>query len=209
MNSCQILAPTEPGTLPISGLAFFLSAKNSNGNSAKTMKIATDNNGLSPRGRTIKATKKSRRLQFILKPLWGLVLLLLIASCTENSKGQQTTEKSVASAQDSVKPKVSIKVNRRYDDKGNLVGLDSTYSSYYSNIGGDSTKMDSVMRNFDLYFKRDHPLFFNQRMNSLFFNDSLKYPDFFHKDFFQRHYELNDLYFRDMMKRMDSIKNKF
>jgi hypothetical protein len=173
------------------------------------MKIAIGNNGLSPRGRTIKK-KKSRRLQSFLKPLWGLVLLLLITSCTENSKGQQTTDKkTVTAAQDSVKPKVSIKVNRRYDDKGNLVGLDSTYSSYYSNIGDDSMKMDSIMRNFDLYFKRDHPLFFNQRMNSLFFNDSLKYPDFFHKDFFQRHYELNDLYFRDMMKRMDSIKNKF
>jgi hypothetical protein len=174
------------------------------------MKIVTDNSGLSPRGRTTgKATKNLKRPKFSYKPLWGLVLLLLISSCTEKSNGQETADRRSASAHDSVKPKVSIQVNRRYDDKGNLVGLDSTYSSYYSNVKGDTTKMDSIMKNFDAYFKRDHSLFFNNGMNSLFFNDSLRYPDFFHKDFFQRHYEMNDLYFRDMMHRMDSIKNKF
>ncbi len=175
------------------------------------MKIVTDNNGLSPRGRTIKyaAKKNSKRRKFSFKPLWGLVLLLLISSCTEKSNGQQANDKATASSQDSIKPKVSIQVNRRFDEKGNVVGFDSTYSSYYSNISGDTTKMDSIMKNFDAYFKRDHSLFFNNGMSSLFFNDSLRYPDFFHKDFFQRHYEINDLYFRDMMHRMDSIKNKY
>lgn len=171
------------------------------------MTIETENNGLSPRGRTIKSTKNKQRRKFIYKPLWGFVLLLLISSCTEKSNGQQPGTN--LSAQDTIKPKVSIQVNRRYDDKGNLIGLDSTYSSYYSNISGDTSMMDSIMKDFDSYFKRDHSLFFNQGMNSLFFNDSIRYPNFFHKDFFQRHYEINDHYFRDMMQRLDSIKNKF
>lgn len=207
MNCCQFLAPTR-GRHQV--LHRFCLRKNQLRNSLKAMKIVTDNNGLSPRGRTIRTGKRVQRPKFVYKPLWGLVLLLTISSCTEKSSGQQASgNQPVASAQDSIKPKVSIQVNRRFDDKGNLIGLDSTYSSYYSNVSGDTTKMDSIMKNFDRYFRKDHPLFFNHGMNSLFFNDSLRYPDFFHKDFFQRHYEINDLYFRDMMQRMDSIKNKF
>lgn len=175
------------------------------------MKTVTENNGLSPRGRTIKEAKRKTFLtrKSIYKPLWGFVILLILASCTEKSNGQQKSDRETASVHDSIKPNVNISVNRRYDDKGNLIGLDSTYSSYYSSFSGDTAKMDSIMKNFDTYFKRDYPLFFNNGMNSLFFNDSLRYPDFFHRDFFQRHYEINDLYFRDMMQRMDSIKNKF
>jgi hypothetical protein len=177
----------------------------------QAMKTSINTNGLSPREATIKFTERKNltRQTFAYKPLWGLILLLLISSCTKRSEGQQVLDHPTASIQDSIKPKVNIQVNRRYDDKGNVIGLDSTYTSYYSNFNGDTTKMDSIMKNFDEYFKRDYPLFFNQGMNSLFFNDSLRYPDFFHKDFFQRHYEINDLYFRDMMQRMDSIKNRF
>jgi hypothetical protein len=47
------------------------------------------------------------------------------------------------------------------------------------------------------------------RLDKFFFNDSLLYPDFFHKDYFMKRYELNDDYFRNMMERMDSIKNRF
>jgi hypothetical protein len=43
-----------------------------------------------------------------------------------------------------IKPKVAIKVNRRFDEKGNLIGFDSTYTSYYSNISGDTAQMDSL-----------------------------------------------------------------
>ena len=50
---------------------------------------------------------------------------------------------------------------------------------------------------------------FDRQFNNLFFQDSLLYPDFFHKDFFQKRYELNTPYLRDMMQRMDSVKNSF
>jgi len=69
--------------------------------------------------------------------------------------------------------------------------------------------MDSLMSSFNRYFKRDHSLPFDRDFNSLFFNDSTRYPDFFHNDFFLKRYELNDSYLRDMMNRMDSIKNRF
>jgi len=136
------------------------------------------------------------------------VLALLLSSCDRDSRGQTADLKK--NQNDSViKPKVDIKVNRRFDEKGNMIGFDSTYTSYYTNMSGDTAGMDSLMGSFDRYFKADHPLFFKNHFDPLFFNDSTRYPDFFHDDYFMRRYELNDQYMRGMMQQMDSIKNKF
>jgi len=143
----------------------------------------------------------------------AIILLLTSGSCKEKIDGKNSAElkKHPSSIKrDSLdKPQVNIKVNRHYDEKGNLLGFDSTYSSYYSNIKGDTSKMDSLIHGFDRYFNNEHSLSFDKRFNTLFFNDSLRYPDFFHNDFFMKRYELNDAYMRDMMKKMDSIKNNF
>ena len=132
----------------------------------------------------------------------------MVSGCQKGIRGQDNQ----ALRKDSIsenKPKVNIKVNKHYDDKGNVIGFDSTYTSYYSNMQGDTGRMDSLMQTFDSYFNREHSNIFTDQFHSLFFTDSLKYPDFFHDDFFLKRYELNDSYFRDMMNRMDSIKNRF
>lgn len=164
--------------------------------------------GLSARQKSILTTNLLDRQTF--GSFWVIiVLILLLGSCNETSKGQQSDPR-IARAQDSINnPKVNVNVNRRFDDKGNLIEFDSVYSSYYSNVRGDTSQMDSIMKGFDTFFHNQHPMFFNNQMNTLFFNDSLKYPDFFHDDFFMQQYQLNDLYMRNMMMRMDSIKNQF
>lgn len=168
------------------------------------MSLAFKQSGLSARRKT---------LHNFLNPFFGafLILSVFFSSCHEKTNGQNPEKNPSASvARDSLnKPKVNIKVNKHYDDKGNVVGFDSTYTSFYSNILGDTATMDSLMSSFDQYFRRDHSLFFDRQFNSLFFNDSARYPDFFHKDFFLKRYELNDPYLRKMMDRMDSIKNQF
>lgn len=169
------------------------------------MKTFSTQNGLSA---------KRKAINHFPNPFFGLLLILLLflSSCHEKTRGQTKEEKNRISSveKDSLnKPKVNIKVNKHYDDKGNVIGFDSTYTSFYSNIEGDTVKMDSLMGSFDRYFKRDHSLFFDNQFNSLFFSDSTRYPDFFHDDFFMKRYELNDHYLRDMMSRMDSIKNHF
>jgi len=136
------------------------------------------------------------------------VFAFLLSSCDRDSKGQ-TADLKKNQTDSVIKPKVDIKVNRRFDEKGNLIGFDSTYTSYYSNISGDTAQMDSLMGSFDRYFREDHSSFFKKQFDPLFFNDSTRYPDFFHDDFFMRRYELNDPYMRGMMQRMDSIKNQF
>ena len=174
------------------------------------MNASIKRDGLSARQKTSFIAKKFR---FLPNPFWVFLvaLSLMVSSCHETTSGQDKTasKQDTASADSSHKPKVNISVNKHYDDKGNVIGFDSTYTSYYSNIEGDTSRMDTLMRSFDTYFDRNHFRTFGNEFNSLFFNDSLRYPDFFHGDFFLKRYELNDSYFRDMMKRMDSIKNRF
>jgi hypothetical protein len=175
------------------------------------MKLHSETDGLSARRKTIERVKiiSSRTLLFCAT----LFMLMAVTSCDEKNKAQSTADikkNNSVNAKDSLnKPQVNIKVNRRYDDKGNMIGFDSTYSSYYSNVKGDTTQMDSLMTSFDRYFNLNHSNFFGNEFKPLFFNDSLRYPDFFHQDYFMKRYELNDQYMRNMMQRMDSIKNKF
>jgi hypothetical protein len=175
------------------------------------MKTLSEMSGLSARRETIdKRSTKTSRIGILCAFMFTTMFLL--SSCNEKTKGQSNPEKNnhAAVMNDSTnKPKVNIQVNRRFDDKGNLIGFDSTYSTFYSNIKGDTSRMDSLMSHFDRYFQDNHSSMFNNQFNSLFFDDSLRYPDFFHNDFFMKRYELNDAYLRDMMHRMDSIKNNF
>jgi hypothetical protein len=176
------------------------------------MNAISSTNGLSARRKAISCLKKNI-VGFRSTMMLFIIASLMLVSCHEKSNGQQTASAKKGNAtvaQDSLdKPKVNIKVNRHYDDKGNMIGFDSTYSSYYSNIKGDTSRMDSLINSFDQYFSRNHASLFNNNFNSLFFNDSLRYPDFFHNDFFMKRYELNDAYMRNMMRHMDSVKNRF
>jgi hypothetical protein len=146
----------------------------------------------------------------------ALALLLMFSSCNKK-QGTDSAHESKAgsltkadSAKDSLnKPRVDIKVNKQYDEKGNVIAFDSTYSTYYSNFKGDTVKMDSLFRGFDRYFGNRHSPIFNNEFNDLFFRDSTWAPDFFHRDFFMKRYELNDRYMKNMMRRMDSVKNKY
>ncbi len=141
----------------------------------------------------------------------GLIFCMALSACQKNS-GAETADavKEKAPKEDTLaKPRVNIQVNRRYDEKGNVIAFDSTYSTYYSNLRGDTLRMDSAFKQFDRYFGHSHSPFFNNEFNRLFFRDSMWAPDFFHKDFFMNRYEQNGPYMRNMMRRMDSIKNKY
>src|SRR5690348_14397788 len=152
------------------------------------------NDGLPARQQTIyhpgTATLKAGCSFTILTSLIVMMVIGLLAMSCQQGHGRDTaylTGDSAAS--DSLKkPDVKIQVNRKYDEKGNLIGFDSTYSSFYSNVQGDTVQMDSLMKSFDTYFGHQHSQLFDQQFNKLFFNDSLAYPDFFHQDFFMKRY---------------------
>lgn len=146
---------------------------------------------------------------FVMCLFIGLLSAGMVACQDKNSVQEKNSQTGQLKTDSASKPKVDIKVNRHYDDKGNMIGFDSTYSRYYSSVDGDTSQMDSMFKEFNTYFNKQHQALFNNRFDNLFFNDSLMYPDFFHDDFFTQRYRLNDHYFRDMMSKMDSVKNNF
>lgn len=147
--------------------------------------------------------RNMQRLAFI------VVLGAAMMQACQGQKKEVAKDNGAGEQQNLVTPRVDIKVNKKYDDKGNLIGLDSTYSSYFSKVKGDTLLMDSLFRQFNKNFTSRHPSLLDQHFHELFFNDSLFYDDFFHNDFFEKRYELNDAYLRNTMRRLDSIKNEF
>lgn len=72
-----------------------------------------------------------------------LITLLLAASIVSCHAQQEKKKTEVSSNQ----PVTSWKVNKQYDNKGNLVRYDSTYSYSYSS-SGNSAEADSLMQQF-------------------------------------------------------------
>lgn len=105
-----------------------------------------------------------------------------------------------------IKPGEKVVVNRKYDENGNLVEFDSTYTSYYSSFEGDTLSMDSIMKDFNAYY--DH-YFSGMSSNPFMLTDSIFVPDFFHDDFFEQSFIRQDEELLRMMREMDSLKNEF
>ena len=121
------------------------------------------------------------------------------------------TKKVTAQKEDSLdKPRTDVKVNRQYDDKGNIVRFDSTYSYFYSSPKGSMhLRNDSVFSSFRSFFEKRYLNLMDRHNNNIFFNDSLFKYDFFNDDYFQKRFELNNKMFENMYQQMDSIKRGF
>jgi hypothetical protein len=143
------------------------------------------------------------------------LLFVVFSGCNgqtkKGSSGLAETKKAAPLKGDSLaKPRIDVKVNKQYDDKGNIVRFDSTYSYFYSGPKGSmQLGNDSVFSSFRSFFEKSHPDLMDRRTNNIFFNDSLFKYDFFNDDYFQRRFELNTKMFEDMYRQMDSIKRGF
>ena len=136
-----------------------------------------------------------------------LASVFLLVSC--NAQTEKTTDnKENIQYEDSIRPKIDYKVDRKYDKEGNLIKYDSTYTYYYSNIDKDALINDSVFSKFNDHFKNNP--FSNQNFFDDFFKDD-KYleDDFFKEDFFSEHFRKNQDLMEQMLFRMDSLKNLY
>lgn len=140
-----------------------------------------------------------------------VVLLLLAAAvftyCNGQDKNKQGSKKQTSDTTLDPQPQISVKVNRKYDTKGNLVRFDSTYSYSYSSKGLDSTRvsMNQLFRD----FKADFPGSWRSGFDDIFFSDSLARYDFLNPDYFSRRFELNMDRMRRHFRQMDSTKTLF
>ena len=137
-----------------------------------------------------------------------MLLSFLVGGCNGQKKQNEISTKQFAAVDTMVKPKADIRVNKKYDEKGNLVQYDSTYSYFYSSPGfKNSISSDSLFNRFKTPLRLDYQGLFNENMDSIFFNDSLFKYDFYNSDYFSKRFQLNMLRFENMFKQMDSIKS--
>jgi hypothetical protein len=139
----------------------------------------------------------------------GLLLIIGIAFIFNSCNAQDRNEKQGKSSASKNIPKEDIKVNKEYDDEGNLILYDSTYTYYYSNIDKDKNLSDSIFNEYIGKFYDRYPFSDKSFFNDLFFQDSLLKYDFYKNDFFTERFKRNMEKSEEIFREMDSLKNKF
>ena len=141
-----------------------------------------------------------------MKQFW--LLSIAIATIFSSCKGQTGSESN--NVVDSLNtPNTNIQVNKVYDDDGNLIRYDSTYTYYYSNIGDDSVLNDSIFNEFRKQFNIEYPFSNRDFFDEFFFQDTLLKYDFFRNDFFTERFRRNMEMMDKLFWEMDSLKNDF
>jgi hypothetical protein len=132
-----------------------------------------------------------------MKPLnFVLLFCLLFFNCSGQNKQK--------SDENTIKPDENIKVNKEYDEFGNLIKYDSIYSYSYSS---NSKLQDSLKQKFQQHFNT-HSFFNDSFFDNFFKPDSLS-GNFNPDDFFNNGFMNHDGQIKNMMQRMDSIQKLF
>lgn len=123
------------------------------------------------------------------------LLICLNVSCNGQNNKKETTSKTAEKV-----PTGDWKVNKQYDDKGNLIQYDSIYSWSSSNTYNNLSEIekDSIISNYKSKFLSSFSTFPKQmRMDSLFVDDFFN-DDFFSSDFGEDFMQLDKI--RDKMQ---------
>ncbi len=132
---------------------------------------------------------------------------MMLVSCnaqTEKKKDEIQDQNNI----EKIQPKVDYKVNKEYDENGNLIRLDSTYTYYYSNIDKNKINTDSIFKSFNQHFSMNST-FDDSFFEDFFKQDQYSKDEFFSQDFFRSDAKRSQDIMNEMMARMDSIKNEF
>ncbi|MDD2550383.1 MAG: hypothetical protein PHD00_09860 [Bacteroidales bacterium] len=144
-----------------------------------------------------------------MKRIWILLfaVTLILSSCNGQEKQAESQNDKLSRLKNV--PKEDIKINREYDEDGNLIKYDSTYTYFYSNIENDKAAEDSIFYDFRKMFDALYPFSYKPYFNDFFFEDSLLKYDFYKRDFFSERFRHNMEGTEKMFQEMDSIKNKY
>ena len=123
---------------------------------------------------------------------------LMACKSQESKTGKMDEQKN--------KPHEKFYVTKKYDEHGNLIEFDSTYTSYYANHKSDTIETDSIMRNFGVYFNQH---FSSIDPEDLMRSDSAFHRSFFSDDFFEKQFYKEHETMLKMIKEMDSVKNDY
>ena len=144
-----------------------------------------------------------------MKRLWLFLLPFIVSACqaqTTNKEGRNTSTPTLDN-----KPKVEVKVNKVYDENGNIVRYDSTYVWSYTDTTGDSTsvEVDSVMSEFKPFMQDHFKMIVPGFDNEWFLNDSTVYNEFLGPDYFMNRWQNEMEQMSKMIGEMDSLRERF
>lgn len=136
------------------------------------------------------------------------MILFGMYSCQSQEKSDQKT--ALNAKKENSKPQGSWKVNRDYDENGNLISYDSTYTYSYSSVNGDtisSENMDEIISQFRQYLGQNGMNDQSALIQS-FFNDSIRGDgNFFHGDLSTKHFNSESI--QQQIREMDSLQQQF
>ena len=133
----------------------------------------------------------------------SILLSLFLTGC----KGQVSeTPKEMA---DNGEPKVDVRVEKEYDDDGNLIRYDSTYSYFYSNFADNPVVADSLLNRFKTMLGEQYNFFKDPFFDEFFFQPPTIKDNFYTDDFFQKQFRDHLGQMEKLFMEMDSLKNRF
>ncbi|MFD2099773.1 hypothetical protein [Flagellimonas iocasae] len=144
------------------------------------------------------------------RTLLMLPTLLLIVSCHgQEHQKEQIKESTDKMAQE--EPEGTWKVNREFDEDGNLIRYDSIYSWSSSNYDKNLAKIDrdSLLQSFTSRFSNGRSPFDEEGFNNFFADDSLFTQHFFSDDFFESKLGKDFMDLNQMQKHMEAMQHQF
>lgn len=128
----------------------------------------------------------------------AMALAIAVTGCHAQQKQEEQQVKiETPGPAPTNEPKAAWKVNKQYDEKGNLIRYDSTYTWSYSSKGGH---IDA-----DSFFSRQwHNGFFSNGFGPQWSDSSFFYPGFF-----MRRWQSQNMQMQKMLQQMDSLNKAF
>lgn len=155
-------------------------------------------------------SKSLIKLNLIFKEMKKYFLVMIISLLSVSCNGQQkdTTKNEEKKIE---QPKGSWKVDKEYDDQGNLIRYDSIYSWSSSRKFNDLSTLekDSVLQSFKSRFFTNFSDFDNKRFEDIFSKDSLFSKQYFNDDFFRSDFGKDFMDIDKILQQMIARQKKF
>lgn len=141
----------------------------------------------------------------------GMLTVLLTVSCNSQEKKKKDSAENLDKSGVVEAPKGSWKVNKEFDEAGNLIRYDSIYSWSSETDLGQLADMDrdSILNAMRSRFYSSFSGFGHKGFPNLFAEDSLFTKQFFNDDFFDSDFGHDFMDIDQVRKRMEHMQRKF
>ena len=135
-----------------------------------------------------------------------VLLFAFMSGC--RAQGNQKPSNQDTTAQIQNRPNVVSRVNKKFDEKGNLISYDSSSVWSYSSDGTTRNIVtDSLLVDFTKHLDPGFPILFRNNFGDQNWTDSIFFRDFFSSGYFPQKWDYHDFEMSQLMQQMDSLTN--